>query len=243
MTTPADNVPVAIIADAMRDAGLLQQGDEPQGEAIAENMRRLRDLVNYFMTKGIKLWLNVDTEVPITAGVATYTFSPTGSVVMTKPLRVVQGYFQYSADDTRRPLNVLSWDDFLTLSQVGVSTSSQGTINSYFVDKQQTRLSVTFWLCPDDTEVSFGNPHVLLQVQATRPVTLTETMNFPDEWRIALRWGLAADICTGQPQATVAKCMGEAEKYRMALEDWDVEDAPTQFTPDPRTSQGTGRFK
>lgn len=243
MTTPTDNCPLAIITDAMKDARRLGEGEEPYGEALASNMRRLRDIVNYFMTKGIKLWLNVDTAVPIVAGKAAYTLSPSGDVVMTKPLRAIQGYFLYTATNVRRPLNVLSWQEYLTLGMAGTLSSNQGTINSYFVDKQATALSVTFWLCPDTTEVSQGVPHVLLQTQATRPITLTETMNFPEEWRLALRWGLAADISTGQPQAVVAQCAANAEKYRMALEDWDVEDAPTMLIADPRMAINSGKFR
>lgn len=243
MTTPTDNTPLGIITDAMLDARKLQQGDEPTGEALASNMRRLRDLVNYFMTKGIKLWLNVDTAVPITAGKATYVLSPSGDVVMTKPLRAIQGYYLYAADNTRRPLNVLSWQEYLTLGQAGTLASNQGTINSFFVDKQQSALSVTFWLCPDSTEVANGTPHLLLQTQATRPITLTETMNFPEEWRMALRWSLADDIATGQPQSVKSTCASNAMKYQQALEDWDVEDTPVMFIQDPRMAINSGRFK
>lgn len=243
MTTPAINTPHAIIFDAMQDAGLLQDGNEPKSDDYAKYMRRLRDIINLEQTQGIKLWLNVDTAVTLTAGTAAYTFKPGGSVDMTKPLRVLQGYYLITENSIRRPITVLSWQEYLTLGQAGVAAANQGTINSYFVNKKATELEVTFWLCPNTAEAANGTAHVLLQVQATNPINLVETMNFPEEWRIFLRWALADDICTGQPPTIMDRCAQRAQVYRQMLEDWDVEDAPTSFQPDSRMQYVTGDFR
>lgn len=245
MTTPAINTPSGVICDAYRDAGLTMEGSEPNSEQYASGIRRLRDVMTFMQAgdAGLKLWLNVDTAVPLTAGVAVYTFSPTGSVTMQKPFRVLEGYYLFTATNVRRPLGVLAWRDYLTLGQAGTLTSNQGTINSYFVDKQATQLSVTFWLCPDTTEAANGVAHVLLQAQATTPIALNDTINFPEEWRMALRWGLAADICTGQPQAVIDRCEQKAEFYRNALSSWDVEDASTSFAPDSSRGQDMSSFR
>jgi len=231
MTTPADGTPIVIIQDAMFDAGLLRQGQSPNSEQIATNMRKLRDLINYMQTNGLKLWLNYDLSITLTAGTGTYKLGPTadgGTVNMTRPMRIIEGYYLFS-NGTRQPLIPLSWDDYIRLSQVNTT----GAVNSYFANKQQYTLDVFFWLIPDATAAT-GTGHVLIQQQVTNPVSLTETMNFPIEWRMALRWGLAADICTGQPEAIITRCTQMAQFYREALENWDVEDAPTQFSPDPR---------
>jgi len=236
MTTPSINTPNSIILDAYSDAGLVAIGDDISSEQYAIGLRRLRDLINTMQLRGLKLWVNVLTEVPLTANQATYTFGPSGSVNMTKPMRVIQGLYQDDSDPpNRRPLIPLSWNDYLTLSQV----EQTGAINSYFEDKQQTVISVTFWPVPD-TEAATGSVYLLLQTQITNPTELDETMNFPEEWRMALRWGLAADLCTGQPAAIIERCEGKAGYYMELLEAWDVEDAPTQFTPDPRARYGGG---
>ncbi|MDU9702139.1 hypothetical protein, partial [Helicobacter pylori] len=84
------------------------------------------------------------------------------------------------ANGIRRPLTPLSWNDYARLSQV----TNLGAINSYFVDKQQTQLSVFFWLTPD-SNAALGLVHLLTQVQVTNFISITETVNFPIEWRIA----------------------------------------------------------
>jgi len=243
MTTPAINTAYGVIYDAYRDAQLLQLGDDLGGELIAEGLRRLRDLINYLQTQGLKLWLLSDTAVPLTAGQATYTFKPAGDVDLVKPLRVIQGYYLYSATNVRRPIYVLAWDDYLRLGQAGTLPANRGAISQYFVNKLATELQVTFWLCPDTTEAANGDAHVLLQTQVTNPTNLTETVQFPEEWRLALRWGLANDVCVGQPQAIMDKCERNALTYQQALEGWDVEDAPTRFEPDSRNFHYAGNFR
>jgi len=237
MTAPANNTPISIIADAYFDAGLLQEGQSPSAEQVVTGMRKLGDMINLWQTQGLKLWLMEDLAVTLVAGQGTYTFGPSGTVAMDKPLRVIEAYYR-DANAIRRPLIPLAWNDYTRLSQI----TQVGQLNSYFVDKQQSVLSVFFWLVPDATAAT-GTAHLVLQRQVTNLVNLTDTMNFPAEWRIALRWGLADEICTGQPQAIMDRCQSRAIAYRTMLEDWDVEDAPTRFTPDVRGGFTQGSFR
>lgn len=236
MTSPSNNNPLSIIQDAYFDAGLIGVGQTVNGEQIVMGMRKLTDLINLWQTQGLKLWLNVDTSVMLVAGTATYTLGPGGTVDMTKPMRVVEAYYA-DANGVRRPLTPLAWADYVRLSTVNQS----GSVNSYFVNKQATLLSVLFWPAPDTTAAT-GVGHFVLQTQVTNFINLTETMNFPLEWRIALRWGLADELATGQPQAIMDRCQQRALAYRTMLEDWDVEDAPTRFTVSQQGHGMSGRF-
>jgi len=241
MTTPNSNLPIAIITDAMFDAGLLRQTQQPSSSQIVTNMRKLNDVAVFFQTQGLKLWLNEDKEITLEEDVGTYDLGPSlagANVVMSeKPLRVLEAYYSNS-EGIRQPLIPLAWADYVQLSQI----SQSGALNSYFINKKQNLLSVFFWLIPDATAAT-GTAHLIIQRQVAQVINITTEMNFPIEWRMALRWGLAADICTGQPQAIIERCTMNAEKYRMALEDWDVEDAPTSFSPDPRSQYTTGSFR
>jgi len=226
-----------VIRMAYRDAGIIQEGDEPNGEQYADGLMRLNDLANLWQTQGLKLWTIEDLAVPLTAGQASYTLSPTGSVAMTKPLRVLQAYYLDSSS-IRRPLVAMAWEEWTRLSQI----TQQGQINSYFVDKQQSALVVWFWLVPDSTAAT-GSAHLVIQQQVTQMVMLTDTTAFPMEWSMALRWGLADDLATGQPQAIMQRCEQRAKAFRDALEDWDVEDASTTFAPDQRSMFGNYQYR
>lgn len=238
MTAPATfNSPARIIENAMENAVLLAEGDTPNSEQYAKYLVRLTDLINFWATQGLKLWTLTDLSVPLTAGQAKYTIGPSGNVVMPKPMREIQAYY-LNSDSIRRPLYIISWDEYLRLSQV----TQTGAINSVFVDKQQTQINVSCWLVPD-ADAATGTLHLLTQQQLTNPVTLTEALNFTSESFIALHWMLAAEICNSQPQAVIDRCTAMAATYRQALEAWDVEDAATQFQPDHRTAYGTNNFR
>jgi hypothetical protein len=197
-------------------------------------------VVNFEQTQGLKLWVNVDYSITPVVNQGTYLLGPIsagGIGGIDKPLRVIEAYYLDSTG-IRRPLIPLSWDDYVRLSQINQS----GAVNSYFVNKQQNVLSVFFWLIPDATSAT-GTFHVLLQEQITGPINLVETMNFPIEWRMFLHWALADDMATGQPQSIMDRCQQRAERYREALENWDVEDASTSFAPDSRGLYSGQRFR
>jgi len=233
MTTPADfSTPQRIITFAMKDAGLLREAQTPSSELFAEYTTRLNDMLNLWSTQGLKLWTQKDQSVTLVAGQQAYLLGPGAAIITVRPFRVLQGYYLDSSNN-RRPIFPLSWEEWLRLSQV----TQQGQISQYFVDKGQTNITVRFWLTPDTTAAT-GTAHLLIQQQLTNFIELDETINLPLEWFMAVRWGFADEICSGQPQAIMDRCQQKAMMYRQMVEDWDVEDAATRFTPDTQSRGG-----
>jgi hypothetical protein len=238
MSSPDETSAYVCICDAMEDAGLIGEGDEPSSEQLAKYLRKLNKMINTWQTQGLRLWLQYDLPVPLVAGQNPYTIGPGGNVNMTRPLRVLDSCYYLDQYQNRRNLIALSRDDWSRLSQV----TQIGQINSYFVDKQQYQLIVWFWLVPD-TNAATGTVHLLIQQQVEQLVSITDDMNFPIEWFLALEWGLADQICTGQPEVIVDRCEKMAAKYFDALNNWDSEDSSTSFAPDQRSFVGqVGNF-
>lgn len=239
MATSVSNNANGIISDAMHNAGLLDEGDNPNSQQLVDGMRRLNDIINLWQTQGLKLFLQRELTVPLVVGQTLYVIGPSGpAVTMPKPTRILQG-FVVTPNNIRRPLVCISREEWERLSQV---TGNNGTINSFMVDKQATSLNLNLWPPPNSTEV-LNTAIFLAQYQATNPIYLTDDVGFPQEWRIALVWGLADEICTGQPQAIMDRCEKRAQSYRIALENWDVEDAPTYFAADSRMYTHYGKFQ
>lgn len=235
MPIPASfNTPDRIIRTAMLDAQLLQKGDDPNGEDYADYLPRLNDLINAWQTQGLKLWLNEIVTVPLVAGTATYSLGPAGSIIATKPMRSIEAYYLYNTGNSY-PLNILAWNDYNLLSQ----KNQPGSLNSFFPNKQQLNIDVSFWMVPDTAAAALGTVQMLLQTSATNMVSLNDALLFPQEWFIALRWALADEISAGQPEAVITRCSAQATKYKIMLEDWDTEDAPTSFTPSGQQGMGS----
>ncbi len=232
MTAPVLTSPQRIIAAAMKDTGKLQDGQIPNGEQFADYSMRLNDVINTLQTQGLRLWTQTDQSVTLVSGTRDYTMKSGGSVNITRPTRVLQGYYLDSSNN-RRPIYPLSWDEWLRLS----TTTTEGAISQYLVQKQVAQLTVSFWLTPDDTAAT-GTAHLLIQQQITNFTGLYDTIDFPPEWMLTLRWNLAADICTGQPETVMNRCEQKAAFYRNLMDNWDVEDAATRFTPDTQAMSG-----
>ena len=238
MPSMASNTIYGIITNAMQDAGYLQQGEVPNSQNLADFSQTLCDIINLWQTQGLKLFLNQVITFPMVANQSVYSFGPGGTNVMQMPKRVIQANV-ITPSGVRRPLVALSWNEWMRLSQV---IGNASTVSSYFVDKQPTLLKVHLWNAPNATD-AMNSCEFLMQVGAPMPINLEEDMQFPDEWRIALRWALADEICTGQPQAIMDRCATRANAYRQVLEDWDVEDADTSFAPDMRRGYGQRRIR
>ncbi len=235
------NTPYGIIQDAMKEAGYLAQGDLPTSDQLADYMRRLNDMVNLWQTQGLKLWLLQDLSVSLTAGVNKYTIGPAvgNSLVMAKPTQIIDSaYVLNGTTNIRRPLTPLSWDQWMKLSQV---TGNSGTISSYFIDKQASVINAYVWNTPDTLEAA-NTFHILIRNQVNNSINLEQSTQFPQEWRIALLWGLADEICTGQPQAIMTRCGQRALAYRTLLEDYEVESVDVRFSVDPRYSNNGRHF-
>lgn len=242
MPTNVSNTAYGIINDAMHAVGKLGEGDNPNSQQLADNMRRLNDIINLWQTQGLKLFLQEEVQVPLVVGQTLYTLGPApgSSVVMPRPPRILQAYVLQLPSEIRRPLVILSRDEWIRLSQ---TVGNNGTINSFMVDKQAAVTNLNLWPPPNATEVA-NQAWFLTQVQAFNPIFLTDNVQFPQEWRIALMWGLADEISTGQPQAIMDRAQQRAKIYREALEDWDVEDAPTEWNMDTRFyTSAYGKFK
>jgi hypothetical protein len=221
--------PYRIIHGAMRSAGLLARGQSPDSEDLAEYNNQLNELLLFQQTQGLKLWLQFLQEIILTAGQQTYTLMPGGDVNIIKPSRITEGYY-LDATSNQRPLIALAWSDWNRLS----NKTQLGQINSFFVDKQVDRVNLSFWNIPDATAAT-GTCQMQIQQQQQTATVLTENLALPPEWGIWARWGLADQICTGQPQAIMDRCEKKAGMAFQALCDWDVEDADTSFAPDIRT--------
>ena len=236
------NTPYRIITEGLREAGKLGQESDPSSTQLANGLTVLNDIINYEQTQGLKLWLDQDISIAapiLTAGTALYTLGPTGTVVLAgKPLRVLQGYYVDSSNN-RRPIEPpMAREEYYRLSNV----VTQGAITSYYVDKQQNTLNVYLWNTPD-AQAALGTVHLIVQTQITNMIALTDALSFPQEWFLYLKWAFAEQKSTGQPVSVINRCEQMAQRYRIALEGWDVEDAGTRFVPDSRSMQNRGSFR
>lgn len=229
---------LSILNGAAQNAGIIGVGQSLDSESLADYLGRYNDLINLWQTQGLKLWTRQDLSITMTLGNGVYKLGLGQNVPMVKPLRVVEAYVLVTSGGTKRPVKRISWEEWSRLSQI----NQQGQVVQVFVDKQRDYLGVNTWQLPDSSEVQ-NTLHLVIQGQVGNAVSLLDTVDFPVEWIMGLKWGLADEVCTGQPAAIVARCQQRAQMYRDALENWDIEGTPITFAPDPQGQYSGGKFR
>ena len=238
---PATNgTPFRLIKDAMFEAGLLGKGRDPTSESLAQYQNRLQDTFQWLQVRpGLKLWLEYDVPITPVPGQSLYALGPTaagGNVNMVRPIRCKESYYTDSVGN-RRPMIPMGRSEWDTLA----NTTTPGTITSFYGEKHQLTYNYWMWMTPATNET--GTVHAILQQQMSGLVTLVDQINLPIEWYLTCMWTLASQICTRQPQKVIDRCEKMAAQFLTDLEDQDLEDADTRFTPDTRTmAANTGRF-
>jgi hypothetical protein len=225
------------IKSAMLDAGLIQRGDTPTVSDYAEMMDRLNDICITEQTQGLKLWLNEMQDIVLVAGTYVYPIGPATGPTPIRPMRVLEAYTT-DVNGTSSPLTMLSWNDWNLLG----GRYGAGSLHSFFVDKGLDYMKVHVAATPD-AQAATSILQVLVQGPVAHMTAISDRLDFPIEWFLFLRWALAADIATGQPQAVIDRCEGKAMQLRQALTDWDVEDASTLFSPSGQSGFSGSAFR
>jgi len=235
MTVAVYNSVDRIIRMAMFDAGLIEEGADPTSDQLGNYLQRLMDLIQVWQLEGCKLHLIQDILLPLVLNQYIYTVGVGGSINMPKPLRLEDAYFTDSKGGVRN-IDVITRNEWDRLPP----PQNNGTVTQIFEDRQISPLRFYLWNKPGAQDVA-GSFHLVLRTIAgagTFNTTDAITNNFPIEWAMALRWGLAMDICTGQPDSIVARCEKMATYYKTLLENYDVEQGGITFQPD--STQGVG---
>jgi hypothetical protein len=219
-----------IINAALRALGVLGAADTATATDIKNCSEALNLIIKNLSIEGAELWAIDEIQVPLVAGVSSYTIGPTGSVYSPyRPLRLIDSCYIRDAQGNDVPLQIISRQEY---NQLGQKTSL-GIVNQIFYDPQ----------IPDGVLYVFNTPvdstrtiHLVVQRPIQDVSSGTDNFDLPQEWFLPLKWMLAEEICSeyGASQAKTQLAISKAAFYRERLPNWSQEEASVMFVPDPR---------
>ena len=179
-----------IIKASLRVLGVIGVGETPITEDYENCSQALNIMIKSWSKKGLPLWVTQDVLVPTVVGVNAYVLGPTaagaGSVVMSKPLRVIEAFIRTS-DGQDTPLETLSRQEYLQHSQKTIP----GIPNQFYYDVAEPNGTLYVYNTPISATDEI---HLQIQRQFFDMTTGTDNFDFPQEWFQALKWGLAAEL-------------------------------------------------
>ena len=225
-----------IITYALRKCGVLELGVVPDSNTIEVAQESLNIMVKSWIIRGIKLWTQTELVLPLKSGQTSYTIGPVGPDLITdKPQRLFQAWIRNVADvpPIDIPLMLLSNRDYNVLG----SKFSTGTPNSIYMNVERDASVVSLFTTPDLYSQGSYQVHLISQRLLQDANLSTGTLDFPQEWLLAIGWNLAAELAVdfGLDFGKIQWLEQKAAKFLTEVEDWDVEYTSTMFTPDVRT--------
>jgi hypothetical protein len=135
------------------------------------------------------------------------------------------------------PVLLLSKQEYNILG----SKFSTGSSNSIFYDIKSNNGILYVYLTPDALTASNNQIHIVAQMPINDVNLSTDIPDFPNEWFNCLVWNLADQLAMeyGVPMNIRQEIAQRAEKYRIEMEGFDVEQTSTFFQPDFRSAQNS----
>ena len=234
-----------LISASLRTLRVLQEGQTANANQITTGAEAINTLIANWQSNGLQLWTYQWLTIPCQVNKTSYTIGPSGAdVTNVRPLKLMESgcYIRNTLTtpyvDT--PLIVLSRTDYANFG----SKSSQGTPNSIYyqpgidVAGGTTSPATGYGTLYLYTTPVDANHQIVGNFQ--RPIYQmtagTDEFDFPQEWFLALRFGLAEVLADEYevPEARLVRVAQQAERYHQKVQDWSVEEAPFRFQPDFR---------
>jgi len=235
-----------IITLALRKLGVLEIGDTPDANTVANAAMSLNLLIKQLSTDGLKLWKVSELIIPMLANQTSYILGGSNSALMydtqaptvaitDKPLKVIQGFYRniQSTPPIDTPVMIVSKQEYNTLG----SKFSTGTANTIFYDSKKINGILYVYLTPDAYSEANLELHIIAQMPLNDMTLATDITDFPNEWMNCLVWNLADQLALeyGVPMNARQEIATRAGTYKTQLADWDIEASSTFFQPDFRS--------
>ena len=239
-----------IISLALRKLGVLEIGDVPSPDTIANAAMSLNLLIKQLSTEGLRLWKNSELVIPLTSGQTSYILGGSSSTLMydtqaptvaitDRPLKVIQGFYRnlQTTPYIDTPVLVVSKQEYNILG----SKYSTGTANTIFYDVKKLNGLLYVYLTPDANAQTNIQLHIVVQLPLDDLGSALDVPDFPNEWMNCLVWNLADQLALeyGVPMNSRQEIGQRAGAYKALLSDWDVESSSTFFSPDFRSTGST----
>ena len=217
-----------ILDSSARVTGYLAAGEVLSAEDKTNRSQALNIMVKNWARKGLALWVTDTVEIPLVAGDYDYTIGPSGSdITADRPLRILDSSFVRDPDGNDIQLRQLARSDYNIRSPKGQA----GVPVDFYYDPGRDYGTLYLLNVPATSGYTF---HAQTQRQFFDMVAGSDNFDFPAEWLLPLKWGLAAEMGLedGVELDKLDYIERKSQAHLEACFDFSVEEASTYFTVD-----------
>jgi len=224
-----------LIKRALLMIGAVSPSQTLSSTVLSDASQVLNLMLKAWQADGMQLWQVTEKSITPVADQETYTLGPSGSVVLPgKPVEILEAYRRLTSTENDVPLIRQSRTDYWALNN---KSASGVPVNFYFEIKQAVGANdFTVWPAPDTTFAANNTIEILYQKPFDDLDSGTDNLAFPQEWELAVTYGLAVILAPEYGLALANRKMlrEEAKEEKQRVLDWDQEHTSVYFQPEPR---------
>jgi hypothetical protein len=179
-----------IIKRALRQLGVIAQGQVPNTDQITEASTALNSLVKAWQADGMPLWAVREFTFNFVAGQNAYPIGTGLQVNTPKPLKVFQAWMHDINSNIDIPMRILTKQEY---NMLGNKTTSGMPIQIYYEPLRDHGVMHVF-PNPDFVSEQQKTLHFVYQKPFEDFDAATDTPDFPQEWYDAVTYGLATRL-------------------------------------------------
>lgn len=216
-----------IIKGALRKIGVVAQGEVPTQAQYDEGAFSLNLLIKAWEADGMPLWALRTTPITLSGGINSYEIGLGKTVNTDKPLKVIQAWNRNIISNVDVPMRIITKQEY---SILGNKTISGNPIQIYYEPLRDSGILHIF-PTPSDTDASQQQIYITYQRPYEDFNSSTDTPDFPQEWYMAVLYGLAVILASeyGVPIDQRQVLGREAADMKMAALSFGTEEGSLYF--------------
>jgi hypothetical protein len=220
-------------------------GDSAQTPTTSQYTKAIQAL-NYMLTAwqadGLQLWARKETSFALTQGNIDYSIGSGATINVYRPLKIYQAWRRDATNDIDVPLELVSEKDYANYANkltegtpIALYYSPRYESNS--VQEGPTAAGLIKIYQPAD---SWHATNTTVYIKYQRPFTdfnaTTDTLDFPQEWNEAIKYGLAVRLAPvyGIPMLEYDRLKAMAKEVKEEVMGFDTEWESLKLQPKTR---------
>lgn len=203
---PGTTTVTNIIKQALKDAGVISGRETPTDDEMQDGISTLNQMMAMWRTQSLSVYCQKQETITAT-GSTSYSIGPNGDLSIERPVGVAAVYWRLNGVDT--PLIPLhSFEDYQDIQVKNL----QGTPSAFYYRPDYPEGELFVW--PLATSGS-----LVLTMLIPMPVytTIQDEIGLPPEYEGAIRWNLAAQLCSTFGMPVTPEIAQFAKQYKRAL--------------------------
>lgn len=210
-----------IIEDALSILGAIAEGEPFTDDMKVRGARSLNLMIKDWQ-KDVDLWIKTRGTLTAETDKESYTMGSSGDFT-TRPLRILDMQFSQSSGDI--PMNAYTREEYFELSL----KSSPGTPTNFYYDPQLTTGKLYVW--PTLASGNSGSFKFTYARQVEDFDSSTDNPDFPQEWLLAITFGLA-ELLGHHYGGLTDRIINKAATLKIGLQMWDEEGGSVFLQPE-----------